>query len=206
MSFSLSRSRRGRLICVRTARPPNEFARRRPPELDHAMTVPDLLCPTQRQVYDRLLAALPAGNLFEVRCKPGRGRTTVLSVLHGALGGALLTVKDFVACLSKRHPLALEEAFYEVVLDALREQDGRDPRGAIGFREAASIRPESERTSISKRLFVVPEERVRHRGVHLRRRRGPRLRESAASASLVRRFQQRHGASSPPMTLTSEPP
>jgi ATPase family protein associated with various cellular activities (AAA) len=87
------------------------------------MTVPEQLCPTQRHAYDQLVAALPAGNIFEVRCKPGRGRTTVLSTLHTALGGALLTVNDFVVRLNTRHPLALEEAFYEVALDALREHD-----------------------------------------------------------------------------------
>ncbi len=59
------------------------------------MMTPDQLCTTQRQPLDQLMAALPAGNIFEVRCKPGRGRTTVLSALRGAFGGAMLTVKDF---------------------------------------------------------------------------------------------------------------
>jgi transitional endoplasmic reticulum ATPase len=90
---------------------------------ERATAGPEQLSPTQRDVYDKLLAALPAGHIFEVRCKLGRGRSTVLTHLHAALGGTLLTVKDFVACLSKHHPLALEEAFYEVVFDALREHD-----------------------------------------------------------------------------------
>jgi transitional endoplasmic reticulum ATPase len=87
------------------------------------MPGPDELSATQRDAYDRLVAALPAGNIFELRSKPGRGRTTVLSLIHAAKGGAFLTVRDFVACLDKRHPLALEEALYEVLLDALREHD-----------------------------------------------------------------------------------
>ena len=88
-----------------------------------AITSPVELSPTQRLACDQLMAALPAGNIFDVRCKPGRGRTTVLSTLHGALGGAKLTTKDFFSRLSTRHPLALEEAIYEVMLDALREHD-----------------------------------------------------------------------------------
>ena len=76
-----------------------------------------------RAVIDQLVAALPAGNIFDVRCKPGRGRTTVLSALHGALGGTKVTIEDFVTRLSTRHPLGLEEAIYEVILDALREHD-----------------------------------------------------------------------------------
>ena len=75
----------------------------------------------QRDAYDQLLAGLPAGNIFELRSKPGRGRSTVLALVHQATGGAFLTVRDFVDSLDKRHPLALEEGVYEVLLDALRE-------------------------------------------------------------------------------------
>ncbi len=84
---------------------------------------PEQLSPSQRQAFDQLIAALPAGNIFDVRCKPGSGRTTVLTALHGALGGARLTAKDFFSRVSTRHPLALEEAIYEIVLDALRDHD-----------------------------------------------------------------------------------
>jgi transitional endoplasmic reticulum ATPase len=87
------------------------------------MPLLDQLSPTQRDAHDRLVAALPAGNIFELRSKPGRGRTTVLSLIHAAKGGAFLTVRDFVDRLDKRHPLALEEALYEGLLDALREHD-----------------------------------------------------------------------------------
>jgi transitional endoplasmic reticulum ATPase len=88
-----------------------------------AITSPVELSPTQRLACDQLLAALPAGHIFDVRCKPGRGRTTVLSTLHHALGGAKVTIKDFLARLNTHHPLAMEESIYEVILDALREHD-----------------------------------------------------------------------------------
>lgn len=87
------------------------------------MDEPLTLCPAQRTAFDGLVDALPVGNVFELRSKPGRGRSTVLAALHDRLGGVLLTVKDFVAALEKRHPLALEEAFFERAFDALREHD-----------------------------------------------------------------------------------
>jgi hypothetical protein len=87
------------------------------------MPLQDQLSPTQRNAHAQLVAALPAGNIFELRSKPGRGRTTVLSSIHAAKGGAFLTVRNFVDCLNTWHPLALDEALYEVLLDALREHD-----------------------------------------------------------------------------------
>ena len=87
------------------------------------MTESITLCPTQQAAYGALVAALPAGNIFDLWSKPGRGRSTVLAALHASLGGALLTVKDFVSALERRHPLALEEAFFERTFDALREHD-----------------------------------------------------------------------------------
>ena len=57
------------------------------------------------------------------RSKPGRGRTTVLKDLHAALGGAFVTIQDFVDALLKRHPLAMEEAYFELLLAALQQHD-----------------------------------------------------------------------------------
>jgi hypothetical protein len=52
-----------------------------------AVAGPESLSPTQRLAHDQLVAASPAGSIFEVRCKPGRGRTTVLAAVRAALGG-----------------------------------------------------------------------------------------------------------------------
>ena len=81
------------------------------------------LSPSQQEAYNRLVAALPAGIVFELRSKPGRGRTTLLRTLHAAMGGAFVTLQDFVDALINRHPLAMEEAYYELLLAALREHD-----------------------------------------------------------------------------------
>jgi transitional endoplasmic reticulum ATPase len=87
------------------------------------MSGPEQLSPSQREAYDRIVAAIPSGSVFELRAKTGRGRTTVLQALHASLGGVLITLRDFVDLLDKRHPLAMEEAYYETILDALLEHD-----------------------------------------------------------------------------------
>jgi transitional endoplasmic reticulum ATPase len=81
------------------------------------------LSPSQRSAHDAILSALPAGHLFDLRSKPGRGRTTVLNSLRANLGGTLITVRDFVTALDKRHPLALEESLFELIFSALREHE-----------------------------------------------------------------------------------
>jgi hypothetical protein len=72
------------------------------------MAGPDQLSAAQREVYDKILAALPAGNVFELRCKAGRGRSTILTHLHAAVGRTLLTVRDFVDSLS--HAMAIDDS------------------------------------------------------------------------------------------------
>ena len=60
------------------------------------------------------------GHIFELRSKPGRGRTTVLRPSTRRWAGRLLTMRDFSTALIKRHPLAMEEAYFELLLAALR--------------------------------------------------------------------------------------
>jgi len=47
------------------------------------------------------------------------GKTTILKQLQAACGGALLNAWEFLAQLETRHPLAIEEAFLEMVQQAL---------------------------------------------------------------------------------------
>jgi len=84
-------------------------------------TGPEQLSPAQREAYTRLTQLLPASNVFELRSKTGAGRTTVLRALHGTVGGAFLSVQDFVDAISQRHLLALEEAYCEVIAASLRD-------------------------------------------------------------------------------------
>jgi predicted AAA+ superfamily ATPase len=81
------------------------------------------LCPAQQRACQDLLAAQSVGHLFVVRGGPGMGKTTVLREAHQALGGAFLTMKEFVDAMRPRHPLALEETFEEWLLKALTTHD-----------------------------------------------------------------------------------
>ncbi|HZL90648.1 MAG TPA: ATP-binding protein [Pirellulaceae bacterium] len=83
----------------------------------------DVLSPAQKRAYDWFVDTAASGNIFHFWAPTGRGRTTVLSALHRKLRGALVTVKDFVEAARQGHPLALEEALYRVVGDALAEHD-----------------------------------------------------------------------------------
>jgi ATP-dependent 26S proteasome regulatory subunit len=78
------------------------------------------LCPAQQSVLESLLKGLQIGSIFRVWGGVGRGKTTVLNEVHKQTGGAFLGMKDFAAASSLKHPMALEETLYNLVLDALK--------------------------------------------------------------------------------------
>ena len=78
------------------------------------------LCPAQQSALESLLRGLPIGSIFRVWGGVGRGKTTVLRELHKQTSGALLGMKDFVDASSQKHPIALEETLYNLVLGALK--------------------------------------------------------------------------------------
>ncbi len=81
------------------------------------------LCPAQRQGFDELRRLLPLGNVFVLSGGTGSGRTTLLRELHREGGGAFLNMKDFLEAVRQRNPVALEETFEQLVLDALQAHD-----------------------------------------------------------------------------------
>lgn len=81
------------------------------------------LCPAQQVAFDALFGALSDGNVFVLSGDTGTGKTTVLRALHRQTGGAYLNAKDFLDAVRSRHPLAIEEAFEEIVLAALQAHD-----------------------------------------------------------------------------------
>src|SRR5262249_53896638 len=81
------------------------------------------LCPAQQRAFDGLCAGLSAGNVFVLSGDNGMGKTTVLSQIQQTVGGKLLTIKDVVDVTRRQHPLAVEEAFEELLLAALQEHD-----------------------------------------------------------------------------------
>jgi transitional endoplasmic reticulum ATPase len=78
------------------------------------------LCPAQQTALESLMRGLEIGSIFRVWGGVGRGKTTVLRQVHQQTGGAFLGMKDFVAASSLKHPMALEETLFNLVLDALQ--------------------------------------------------------------------------------------
>jgi transitional endoplasmic reticulum ATPase len=78
------------------------------------------LCPAQKSAFEALSNGLKVGTIFRVWGGIGRGKTTVLRELHQQVGGAFLNMKDFVESSTIKHPLALEETLYNMVLEALK--------------------------------------------------------------------------------------
>jgi SpoVK/Ycf46/Vps4 family AAA+-type ATPase len=78
------------------------------------------LCPAQQRVFEGLSACLDVGNVFVVAGDTGMGRTTVLRQVHEKVGGAFLSLAEVLDATRQRHPLGMEEAFEQLVLEALR--------------------------------------------------------------------------------------
>jgi transitional endoplasmic reticulum ATPase len=81
--------------------------------------MPLTLSPTQQQSFDRLLAGWSLGNILSISGNTGMGRTTLLRAAHEKFGGALLSIGDLTDAMGSRHPLAIEEAFHQLVHSAL---------------------------------------------------------------------------------------
>src|SRR4051812_9261612 len=77
------------------------------------------LCPAQQQAFAGLSGGLLRSNLHILSGGSGMGKTTVLRETHARSGGAFLTMKEFVDAMQERHPLALEETFGQLVMEAL---------------------------------------------------------------------------------------
>jgi predicted AAA+ superfamily ATPase len=87
------------------------------------MTNPIRLAPAQQTAADDLASGLSKGEIFVLRAQPGMGRTTVLSHVHGVVGGTFLSIRHFLDELSGRTPEAIEEAFLAMLDRALADAD-----------------------------------------------------------------------------------
>src|SRR4051794_19863876 len=81
------------------------------------------LSPAQSAALDQLLQYADLNPLLLLQGDAGTGKSTLLRRAHESLGGRILTAKDFVDAMLGRHPLAIEETLYAVVIDALRAND-----------------------------------------------------------------------------------
>jgi len=78
-----------------------------------------VLSPTQQRAFEGLLGGIHVGDVLLLKARAASGRTTILRKLHEAIGGALRGVRDFMESLSARRPEAIEEAFLQMVEQAL---------------------------------------------------------------------------------------
>jgi len=79
--------------------------------------------PAQQEAFDNLSRLLTIGNVFVLYGAVGAGKSTVLGEIHRETGGAFLSVRNFVEAMRGRHPLALEETFEEMVMEAISASD-----------------------------------------------------------------------------------
>ena len=66
------------------------------------------------------MAGVQIGSVLRVWGGTGRGKTTILRELHSQIGGAFLNMKEFVEASASKHPLALEETLYQLIMNALK--------------------------------------------------------------------------------------
>src|SRR5690348_13915327 len=85
------------------------------------MTIPITLAPVQQAALTGLLAIAQPGRTVVLASMPGRGRTTILRAAHEELGGVFLGAADLQAAIAGRHPLAVEDAVYSLLVRALEE-------------------------------------------------------------------------------------
>src|SRR2546422_11739697 len=82
-----------------------------------------ILTPAQQLAFDDLMGGVSAGDVFVLRGESGMGRSTILRKAHATLGGALVGVRQFLALLSARQPMAIEETFLDMIEQALASHD-----------------------------------------------------------------------------------
>ena len=79
------------------------------------------LTPVQRLAADRVFAGLAVGDVILLSGKPGAGKSTILRTVHATMGGALLSMRQFMDSPAAREPMAIEEAFLGMMEEALAQ-------------------------------------------------------------------------------------
>jgi len=79
------------------------------------------LCPVQERALSGLRHALSLNPLAALFGDSGSGKTTVLRALEHETGARYLTLADLTLAMRTRHPLAIEETFEQIVLEALEQ-------------------------------------------------------------------------------------
>jgi len=82
-----------------------------------------VLSPAQQRTGDSLRRGIEIGDVLLLKARAGCGRSTILNRLREEVGGTLLGAEDFMHTLSARHPEAVEEAFLQMIEQALAHQE-----------------------------------------------------------------------------------
>jgi tRNA A37 threonylcarbamoyladenosine biosynthesis protein TsaE len=86
------------------------------------MSTPADLTPVQAAAKTSVEKALEVSSIVALGGESGRGKTTVLERLQTDLGGSLVRISDVVTEAGQKHPLALEESFFDVLMSALQRE------------------------------------------------------------------------------------
>ncbi len=82
-----------------------------------------VLSPAQQRVLDCLRGGIEVADVLLLKSRPGCGRSAILEQFHHAAGGVLLGVRDFMQSLTAHNSNAIEEAFLQMVEQALAQHD-----------------------------------------------------------------------------------
>jgi transitional endoplasmic reticulum ATPase len=82
-----------------------------------------LLSPAQRAAADGLLHSLACGDVLLLQGEEGAGKTTILEHLRDSLDGLLVDIRQFMVKLAAREPLAVEEAFVDLMHASMAGHD-----------------------------------------------------------------------------------
>jgi transitional endoplasmic reticulum ATPase len=81
------------------------------------------LSPAQREAFEGVLLGLERGSTVVLRDTGSDGKTTVLNHVYAQAGGARAGIDQFMKRLASGPPMAIEEAFVELICDALASTD-----------------------------------------------------------------------------------
>lgn len=82
-----------------------------------------ILTPSQQEAANGLRRAFGCGNVVVLAGDVGLGKTAVLRDFHAAAGGVFLGMREFLRALECREPLALEEAWVQLVESSFEKHD-----------------------------------------------------------------------------------
>ena len=78
-----------------------------------------VLTPAQARTLQGLVEGLAAGDVLTLQGKAGSGKSLILRQLHASTGGVLVGMREFMGSLAERQLQTVEEAFLQMVEQAL---------------------------------------------------------------------------------------